>query len=164
MRSNPARIVALACLPLIACAPPRIGAADAGPVSIRLERVEAMRTSSGDLDVRCVATLTNTTGHTIHTRTNFASAFDGFSAVVSSEDGAELARQSYLYHQSPYAEDSDVPLSEGTTTKEIVFPIMGLAADLRVVRVRLEGGLLGTPYERGIVSNEMRAEITRAPW
>ncbi len=118
----------------------------APPVSVELHKASLLRLHGGETLVRCSATLTNTTGKPIVTKTNFTSPFDGLSVVVRRPGGDEIARQSYVYHQSPFSPANEVPLPSGGATRDIVFPIVGLPSDATRVEVRLEGGLFGTSY------------------
>jgi len=156
-----ARSSSLVILAGVACgSPSRAPEAAPAPVALALESVSAERWAGGDVLFRCSATLTNTTSGDLSVRTNFFSPFDGLTIVLTGEDGAEITRQAYIYHQSPQtSEGVEHPLPIGSTTQELRFPILGLPADLRVVDVRLEGGLPGTPYETGLRSNTVRAEI-----
>jgi hypothetical protein len=134
------------------------------PVAVALETATAERWADSEVLFRCSATLTNTTSAELQVQTNFASPFDGLTVVLTGADGAEVARQAYIHHQSPYAPDGvPHPLPTGSTTQELVFPIRDLPAELVEVDVRLEGGLPGTAYETGLVSNTVRARIVPGP-
>lgn len=145
--------------PSASSAPP-LSPASTGPVRLSLQSVSARRMSSGDVLFECEATLINTTGAPITTLTNFSSVFDGISIVIHNDRGDLIHEQSYLYHQSPYAEDQPVVLPAGPTPKRIVFPISDWDAGAGVLRVHLKGGLLGTIYKDGITSNERSVHIT----
>jgi hypothetical protein len=129
------------------------------PVTLSLDAVSAEWLGDTDLLVTCSATLTNDSGATLGVRTNFASAFDGLSIVLTGEDGAELARQAYIYHQSPYAEDQTIDLPPGRKTKDLGFPLFNYQGPTGAVEVRLEGGLPGTAYETGLASGRLRLEV-----
>ena len=138
--------------------PPEASRAVPTGVSLALASATAERGDDGDVLVRCAAVLHNDTGRELTVRTNFYSVFDGLTLVLLRPDGAELARQAYNHHQSPYAEDRAIPLPPGTTTEELVFPLSGLPAGLDGVQVRLEGGLPGTEFPDGLRSDPVPLE------
>lgn len=130
-----------------------------GPaVVLSLERASATRGEHG-VHFECETSLLNRTGATLHVVTNFSSPFDGLEIVVAAEDGKELARQAYIYHQSPYAENQRVPLPPGVTTKTLSFPIADLTGITGTVYVKLAGGLPGTALRSGLHSNQVEAVI-----
>lgn len=130
-----------------------------GPaIVISLERASATREEHG-IHFRCEASIVNRTGAPLHVTTNFSSPFDGLEIVVTSEDGKELARQAYIHHQSPFAENQRVPLPAGVTTQTLVFPIAELTNVTGPVHVKLAGGLPGTSLRSGLLSNEVEAVI-----
>jgi hypothetical protein len=128
------------------------------PVSLILERASVDPAPHG-MNVRCEAVLANRTGESIAVSTNFGSPFDGISVVISSEDGEEIRRQSYIYHQSPYAENRSIDLTPGETRRVLMFPMDGPAPGSPWIRVRLEGGLPGTRFAMGLSSNDVRVSI-----
>ena len=129
------------------------------PIALAIERASAENTAHG-LHVSCDAVLQNDTGAPIEVRTNFASVFDGVSVVVSRESGEELSRRAYIHHQSPYSPgDRPIPLQIGSTRQSLLFPIDGLRVDSRSVRVKLVGGLPGTTFTGGLVSNELQVTV-----
>jgi hypothetical protein len=91
--------------------------------------------------------------------TNFSSPFDGLEIVVRSEEGRELARQAYIHHQSPSAEDQRIPVAPGPTTQTLRFPIAELNDVSGTVHVKLAGGLPGTGIRGGLLSNEVDVVI-----
>lgn len=140
---------------------PRASAAPseaARAISLHIERASAVRHPTYLL-VRCMATLKNGTGAALSVSTSFSSAFDAIAVVVVDEGGHEIARQLYNHHQSPFAEVRAVPLPIGSTTQQIGFPIDNPGVRANRVRVRLEGGLPGTAFPAGLVSNEVVVEI-----
>ncbi len=126
----------------------------------RAERTESVIHESGGartvrgLDVALDVSLDNA-GEPVAVRTNFQSVFDGFELVLSLADETELARVGYTRHQSPFAEGRALPLPSGTTTATLGFPLTEWKATASELRVRLEGGLVGTEWSSGLVSNEV---------
>jgi hypothetical protein len=136
--------------------------AQTGPaVIVSLERASATRTNQGVL-FQCETSLLNRTGAPLHVVTNFSSAFDGLEIVVTSEDGKELARQAFIHHQSPFAESQRVPLPPGVTSQTLAFPIAELTNITGTVNVKLAGGLPGTSFRSGLLSNEVEAVLEDA--
>ena len=127
------------------------------PVSVSLTSVRAVD-DGGDLLFICGAVLHNRTGHSLTVLSNFFSAFDGLTIVVRSPDGQEVHRQPYIYHQSPYAQDQSFELPSGETRREIRFPIRRSTPLVGPHEVLLVGGLPGTPYDTGLISNTLRVE------
>lgn len=133
------------------------------PVRLVLDSARAKTRSSGDIFFECEATLINTSGAPIQTQTNFSSVFDGISIVIQNDRGDLLHEQAYVYHQSPYAEHQRVDLAAGSTRKKIVFPVaVWDAGTTDELRVHLEGGLWGSAYSKGLVSNELRVRISES--
>ena len=132
-------------------------------VALALASATAERQDSGDLLVRCSATLRNDTGRELAVRTNFHSVFDGMTIVLLRPDSTELARQAYIYHQSPYARDQTIPLPPGPTTEELVFPLSELSEALDGVTARLEGGLPGTAFPDGLRSDPVPLGLPEPP-
>ncbi|MBI5500554.1 MAG: hypothetical protein HY907_09945 [Deltaproteobacteria bacterium] len=129
------------------------------PVALEVARIEIVPEEHG-LQVRCQATLRSLASGPITVRTNFASVFDGVSVVLSGPDGAELKRQAYIHHQSPYSSDGvPVELAVGETTQELVFPLFDFTTELPVVRVRLEGDLPRVPGSAGLRSEELDVTV-----
>ncbi len=128
------------------------------PVVIAIDNVSATR-GEGGLLITCEATLFNRTGAPLPVTTNFSSPFDGLEIVVRSEEGRELARQAYIHHQSPSAEDQRIPVAPGPTTQTLRFPIAELNDVSGTVHVKLAGGLPGTGIRGGLLSNEVDVVI-----
>jgi hypothetical protein len=129
------------------------------PVTLTLDRAAVIRNEHG-VRVECDATLTNATAAPLPAATNFGSVFDGLSLVLSSEDNKEIARQAYVYHQSPYARDREIVLPVGATHHPLVFPIDGIGAGVRALRVALVGGLPGRGHPQDLASNAILAVVT----
>jgi hypothetical protein len=79
----------------------------------------------------------------IEGHTNFHSALDGTSLVITDASGHPIVRQSYVMHQSPYAEDSPVLVQPGHNREDIVFPIS--IALPPGARAHLVGSVAGRP-------------------
>ncbi|HEY3358023.1 MAG TPA: hypothetical protein VGQ83_32540 [Polyangia bacterium] len=159
------RVIGIAVLAaaVCACAPEPTGArrepAAAGPpVEVMLVRASASG-EAHDLLVRVTATLRNRSGAPLTVRSNFGGVFDGLTLVATAADGRELARQAYIYHQSPYAQDTPYVLPPGDTTRELVFPLAALKDPPAVVRLRLVGGLPGTPITAGLQSQVVTVAV-----
>jgi hypothetical protein len=150
-------LLGLACRSTQAPAP----ASDLGSAAatVGIAAASAERFDSGEVLFRISATLDNGTTQTLRITTNFLSAFDGMTLVVLRDDGSELARQSYTYHQSPYSPSNTVDVPPGRTAQDIVFPIRDLSTSAFVAQVRLEGGLPETAYASGLVSNTARLSV-----
>jgi hypothetical protein len=92
-------------------------------------------------------------GADVAMQTNFASVFDGFTLVVARQDGSVLARQAYVAHQSPYAEDRALTIARGTSRQRLVFPLVEWPHEPGGLVVSLEGGFRGTKWGKGLHSN-----------
>ena len=157
------------CVALAACDPAAptsaVSSADvpARRVTLAVANVSVERSPQHAL-FRCDATLSNDTGAPLDVLSNFSSAFDGLTLVVSS-GGREIVRRAYVHHQSPYAEDQVIVLPVGRTTKSIVFPIEreALTAPSQELSVQLVGGLRGTDHADGLASNVVVASPYQFP-
>ncbi|MFH2008632.1 MAG: hypothetical protein ABI333_18740 [bacterium] len=165
LRSVCLTLTVLAALPCCHTEPtsPRPARAQAPPtrqrppaVAVRVRQATASWTN-GTLVVACDVTLVNNTGRPLRVLTNFQSAYDGFTVIVRHPQGGLVARQSYVYHQSPYAQDRVLPLPPGSTDARIQFPVTLKTKPEGPLQVRLEGGLRGTKFARGIISNLVSA-------
>jgi hypothetical protein len=108
---------------------------------------------------RCDAILDNATRKDLAVRSGFFSAFDGLELVVTSPDGKVLAQQGFTYHQSPYSTGRAFPLKPGRTEKSLVFPIRGLPAEAKSLKVRLVGSLPGSEYQRILSSETLEVQV-----
>jgi hypothetical protein len=132
-------------------------------VSLLLDKVSAERHKQ-DIYFACEATLDNERGRELAVRSNFSSAFDGLEIVVTTPEGKVLAQQAYSFHQSPFTATGRIfPLKKGKTTKTLLFPIGGLSADVRALKVRLVGTLPGSGYERILSSETLAVEVKERP-
>jgi hypothetical protein len=133
-------------------------------VSLILSRATARR-GEHDTLFTCEVKLDNATGEEITTRSNFSSVFDGLELIVTAEDGKTedgktIARQPYTYHQSPFAPPGRTfVLKRGSTPGSLVFPIRGLAGELKRVKVRLVGTLPGSDDDGPLSSEALTVEI-----
>jgi len=100
-----------------------------------------LRDEPPELLLVCAARWEND-GATTQGSSPFGGAFDGLWLVGVDASGGEVFRQSYTFHQSPYAEGTPFEIGTGETAASLSFPIAG---DIwgRVDRVRLEGGVAG---------------------
>jgi hypothetical protein len=135
-------------------------AADPEPVvSLVLNKVAAER-QGRDIHFTCELTLDNELGRELGVRSNFGSACDGLEIVVTTPEGKVLAQQGYTFHQSPFSATGRVfPLKEGKTRATLLFPIGGLSADVRALKVRVVGTLPGSGYERILSSETLPVEV-----
>ena len=86
-------------------------------------------------------------------------AFDGLSVVVRDASGGELARQSALAHQSPYARNVPYALARGTTRRPLSFMLQQLEHGA-AVEVSLEGGLIGNAdHAEGYASEALSVSV-----
>ena len=129
-------------------------------VSLSINNASAKRTTTkvhlnGDgktfvgkeyVDFKCVVELNNGTGLPLTVKSNFFSAFDGLTLVVIKEDGKELARRGYTFHQSPYSIDRSFKLPVGVTKEVLYFPMFDLPKDCRTLKIQIVGGLPGSQY------------------
>jgi hypothetical protein len=116
-------------------------------VVLTLASVSTDRLDSGDILFTCKVIIENNTGAVLKVKSNFFSAFDGLSLVVRDEDGKELKKQSYTFHQSPFSiEPREYPLPSGKATKQIVFPVRGLPKEYARLKAQLIGTLPGSGY------------------
>ncbi|MHC4504322.1 MAG: hypothetical protein ACYTFI_13540, partial [Planctomycetota bacterium] len=97
--------------------------------------------------------LRNASGSPLEVVSNFFSAFDGLAIVVMTSDGKEIGRQAYTAHQSPYSTGRTLELPAGWTEERLVFPVVGIKERRGQLKVKLVGGLPGTPYDSGLASN-----------
>jgi len=128
------------------------------PVAVSLSSVRVVHSGPHLLFI-CQAVLHNRTGDTLTVLSNFHSPFDLITIVVRSPSGAELFRQAYVSHQSPYAMDQPIELPPGETAREIRFPIESGRPLAGPVDIQLVGGLRAASYETGLISNVQRADI-----
>jgi hypothetical protein len=101
------------------------------------------RPNGSDWLVTLEVELDNASGAPIATQTHFASALDGTSLALIAPDGRVIHTQSYVTHQSPYAEDREVLVPMGRSTQRIAFPIS--IAPPPGARARLIGAIAGRP-------------------
>ena len=139
-------------------------AADPQPaVSLLLDKVSAERRER-DIYFTCDVTLDNELGRELAVRSNFFSAFDGLEIVVTTPEGKVLAQQAYSFHQSPFTATGRIfPLKKGKTAGTLLFPVGGLSADVRALKVRLVGTLPGSGYERILSSETLAVEVKERP-
>jgi hypothetical protein len=132
-------------------------------VSLLLNKVSAERRGR-DIYFTCEVTLDNEVGRELAVRSNFFSAFDGLEIVVTTPEGKVLAQQGYSFHQSPFTATGRIfPLKKGKTTGTLLFPVGGLPADVRALKVRLVGTLPGSGYERILSSETLAVEVKERP-
>ncbi len=86
-------------------------------------------------------------------QTSFQTVFDGMSLVVATRSGRELKRLGYTEHQSPFSPGRTLTVPPGVTTRELRFPKVDWPGAPAELTVRLEGGLPGTAYDKGLKSN-----------
>jgi hypothetical protein len=108
--------------------------------------------------LQCEVRLDNEIDSDLVVRSNFNSAFDGLELVVTNVEGKTLAQQSYIAHQSPFAESRDFRLKKGVTTATIRCPIQDFPANV-VVKVRVVGTLPGSGYQRILSSETLEVKI-----
>ncbi len=87
--------------------------------------------------------------------TNFSSVFDGFELVVFADDWSELKRIHYTHHQSPFARDRPLPVPAGSSTQTLVIPVPNWTHSKSEIRLQLVGGLRGTAWPSGLISNDL---------
>jgi len=110
----------------------------------------------------CTAVINNQTGGPLTIMSSFFSAFDGVHLTVLDASGKQLARQSYIYHQSPYSlTKRPFTLPPGETSRELHLPIYGIPTTNLTVSLRLEGTLPGSTYSGGLTSNIVNAKIEK---
>jgi len=130
------------------------------PVSLVILKADAAW-ESNYLSVQCDVALRNTSGSPLKVASNFFSAFDGLAIVVMTRDGKEIRRQGYTWHQSPYSTGRTLELPVGWTEEGLVFPVSGIKGRDEHLKVKLVGGLPGTPYESGLASNTVAVSVSR---
>jgi hypothetical protein len=147
------------------------GVAGSTNVSLRITTGSASRQSNivhlpvGDVpsnyvSFACTAVVDNQAGGPLTIMSAFHSSFDGLHLMVMDTSGKQLARQSYLYHQSPYSPTKrPFTLSPGRTTKDLRFPIGGIPTTTKTVSLRLEGTLPGSAYSGSLTSNVVSVKI-----
>jgi hypothetical protein len=124
------------------------------PVSLVLTGASAQQREQ-DVFFTCDATLDNATGKELTVRSSFSSVFDGREVVVTTREGKVLAQQGYTFHQSPFSPPGrDFTLKRGRTSSTLVFPVRGLPAEVKALKVRLVGTLPGSEYPL-ILSSDM---------
>jgi len=128
------------------------------PVRLTLSGATAERDETA-VRFRCETVLINNTGAALNVKSNFFSAFDGLELVVFSEDGKQLLRQSYLFHQSPSFEQNQHKLEKGENRKSLVFPIGGLPKGTRAVKVLLLGTLPESEYKGLLCSDVVHVNV-----
>jgi hypothetical protein len=147
---------------IVASAWPIAVAAEPAPmpaVSLLLPKTTADR-GEKDILFHCEVTLDNALRQDTAVRTNFSSVFDGLELVVTTTEGKVLAQQAYTFHQSPFAPPGRTfTLKQGKTTKTIVFPVSGIPAEIRTVKVRLVGTLPGSAFDRILSSETLTVEV-----
>ena len=139
-------------------------AADPEPtVSLLLLKGSAERWGQ-DIHFRCEVVLDNDTGRDLAVRSNFTSVFDALQIVITTPVGKVVAQQGYSFHQSPFAPPGrDFPLKKGKTEGTLLFPVGGLSADVRALKIRLVGTLPGSGYERILSSETLAVEVKERP-
>ena len=101
-----------------------------------------MQRDPPSVGIGCDVRWVNGTGKPLVGSTCCSGAFDGLSLVAIDREGKEVVRQSYLAHQSPFAQALPVTLPTGETRETLTFPIDGVAFG-SMSRFRIEGGLIG---------------------
>ncbi len=128
-------------------------------VSLLLVKATADRWDK-DVLFQCEVTLDNALGKETTVRSNFSSVFDGLELVVTTMEGKVIAQQGYTFHQSPFAPPGRTfALKQGKTTKTLVFPITGIPAEIRTLKVRLVGTLPGSTFDRILSSETLTLEV-----
>lgn len=128
------------------------------PVSLVLLKADAAW-GEDHLAVTCDVALRNASGSPLKVVSSCSSAFDGLAIVVMTSDGKELRRQGYSWHQSPYSTRRTFELPVGWTEKRLVFVFRDIKERHEQLKVKLVGGLPGTPYESGLASNTVSASV-----
>lgn len=115
---------------------------------------------SNYVSVACTAVIDNQTGGPLTIMSSYYSCFDGLHLVVLDPSGKQLARQSYLSHQSPYSPTKRrFTLPPGKTTDELRFSIYDIPSTTKTVSLRLDGTLPGSTYSGGLTSNVVNVKI-----
>jgi hypothetical protein len=127
-------------------------------VSLLLTKASAERRNR-DILFNCDAVLDNSSGKKLIAHTSFFSVFDGLELVVTMPDGKILAQQAYVMHQSPYSPGREIRLKKGRNEDSMVFPISGLPADAKTLKVRLVGTLPGSEYKRVLLSETLEIKV-----
>jgi len=130
-----------------------------GTVSLAIVDASAKREPEY-LDIACTAAIDNRTGSSLTVTSSFFSAFDGLSMVVMSNDGQQLAAQSYVMHQSPSsAEGHPFVLPPGRTTHEMRIPVFALTNAPAEVGLQLVGHLPRSAFTAGVTSGIVRVTV-----
>ena len=130
-----------------------------GYLSMNLTSVSAER-MKGDILFRCDVDLENATGSDIRVISNFATEFDGIDIVVTNKKGRILAQQPYVYHQSPFSPDGQaVVIKKGKSSSSLAFPIDGIDAKAKTLRVRLVGALNRSSYPNVCSTETVKVDV-----
>ena len=121
------------------------------------------RVADRHLSVTCLANIENNTGRPLTVTSSFFSAFDGLTLLVFDEQDRELARQSFLHHQSPYSiTGRPFPIRPGNTEQRMRFPVPSLPNPPSRLVLQLVGTLPGSGHTNRLVSNKIAVNLAAA--
>ena len=139
-------------------------AAEPAPAVSLLLTAAAAERGERDVRFRCEVKIDNALGRDLGVRSNFGSVFDGLELVVTTADGKVVAQQGYTSHQSPSSPlGRAFPLRQGKSDGTLVFPVSGLSADARALKVRLVGTLPGSGHDRILSSETLTVTVKDRP-
>lgn len=130
-------------------------------VTLKLVSALAKHVDGSDCVLICRVVVKNNSGAPLRVKSRFFSAFDGLDLVIMDQKGKKLGQQSYIFHQSPMAEEREYILRTGTSKGRLAFDLRDLPMAVDQLQVRLVGTLPGSGYEPALTTKAVPVKTPR---